>query len=82
MQDVLRPPRRTDDQICIPPLSTAGSLLHHCRCAGISPTDPTQNRDSWMIVPPAVITLNGDTDCDLIGTSFGAFRDQAVSPGC
>ncbi len=41
----------------------------------------TQNRDDWMIVPPAVLTLHGDTECNLIGTSFGAFRDQAVRLG-
>ncbi len=50
-------------------------------CAGIAPTDVTQNRDDWMIVPPAAVTLNGDTECNLIGTSFGAFRDQAVRHG-
>ena len=33
-----------------------------------------------MIVPPAAVTLNGDIDCNLIGTTFGAFRDQAASP--
>ena len=41
----------------------------------------SQNRDDWMIVPPAAVTLNGDTECNLIGTSFGAFRDQAVRHG-
>jgi len=46
--------------------------------AGIAPTDVTQNRDDCIIVPPAEVTLNGDTKCNLIGTSFSAFRDQAV----
>ena len=31
-----------------------------------------------MIVPPAAVTTDGDTQCNLIGTSFGAFRDQSV----
>lgn len=36
------------------------------------------NRSAWLVIPPSLVSEAGN-DCDLVGTSFAAFRNQVVS---
>ncbi len=38
------------------------------------------NRSAWMVLSPSLVSQTGD-DCDLVGTSFAAFRNQVVRSG-
>ena len=38
----------------------------------------TTNLSYWMMVPQTLVTLDG-TACNLVGTSYSAFYNQAVS---
>lgn len=49
--------------LCAAGSNTAASLL--------------ANLSSWMIIPTNLVSQTGD-DCDLVGTSFAAFRNQVV----
>ena len=66
----------------------AWKLELHASCKGLVPgwlvgLTPDQalssNRATWMVVPANLVSASGD-DCDMIGTSFTAFRNQPV-PG-
>jgi Male gamete fusion factor len=35
------------------------------------------NRSAWLVIPTSLVSETGN-DCDLVGTSFAAFRNQVV----
>ena len=50
-----------------------------CYAAGQDAAASLQaNRSAWLVVPPSLVSETGN-DCDLVGTSFAAFRNQVVS---
>ena len=49
-------------------------------CAGLSPQQVLQsNTDRWMMISNSLVSLDG-TVCNMIGTSYPAFRYQSVRP--
>ncbi len=53
---------------CILPMRRAGKTQAQALAA---------NRDAWLVLPPSLVSTTGN-DCDLVGTSFAAFRNQVV----
>lgn len=47
-------------------------------CAGLSPQQVLQsNTDRWMMISNSLVSLDG-TVCNMVGTSYPAFRYQTV----